>query len=100
MIIVLFLIVFLYSSAIGLLIFGFTKIKSYESIDFKPFPTAIRTAFTIIIPFRNEEKNLPILLESLSNLNYPTNLFEVILVESGVRTSPGATPLTRMPRAA
>jgi glycosyltransferase involved in cell wall biosynthesis len=40
-----------------------------------------KTKFSIIIPFRNEAENLPILLESLSKLNYPMELFEVILVD-------------------
>lgn len=40
-----------------------------------------KTKFSIIVPFRNEEQNLPVLLESLSNLNYPTDFFEVILVD-------------------
>lgn len=40
-----------------------------------------KTTFSIIIPFRNEAKLLPELLISISNLNYPTDLFEVILVD-------------------
>ncbi|MDI9309018.1 MAG: glycosyltransferase [Limnohabitans sp.] len=39
------------------------------------------TTFTIIIPFRNETENLPKLLASIEKLEYPTNLFEVILVD-------------------
>ena len=66
----------IYSMTIGLLIYGFSKIKTYESIGLKP-----KNKFTIIVPFRNEAENLPVLLESLSNLNYPNNLFEVILVD-------------------
>lgn len=66
----------MYSMTIGLLIYGFSKIKNYESIGLKP-----TNKFTIIVPFRNEAENLPVLLESLSKLNYPNNLFEVILVD-------------------
>ena len=66
----------IYSMTIGLLIYGFSKIKTYESIGLKP-----KNKFTIIVPFRNEAENIPVLLESLSNLNYPNNLFEVILVD-------------------
>ncbi|KDN55035.1 beta-lactamase regulatory protein [Flavobacterium seoulense] len=65
-----------YCIAICLLIYGFTKVKNYDAIDLEP-----KTAFTIIVPFRNEAGNLPVLLESISKLNYPTNLFEVILVD-------------------
>lgn len=35
---------------------------------------------SILIPFRNEAENLNVLLNSLSQLEYPTNLLEVILV--------------------
>ncbi len=50
--------------------------KSIESIGLSP-----KTKFTIIVPFRNEAENLPILLDSFSKLNYPDDLFEVILVD-------------------
>lgn len=39
-----------------------------------------KNSFSIVIPFRNEAKNLPELLESLSLLNYPLELFEILLV--------------------
>ncbi len=35
---------------------------------------------SMVIPFRNEEKNLPALIESIKNLNYPADQFEVIFV--------------------
>ncbi|MDN3595484.1 glycosyltransferase family 2 protein [Zunongwangia endophytica] len=38
------------------------------------------TCFSIVIPFRNEAENLPNLLESLALLNYPFELFEILLV--------------------
>ena len=36
--------------------------------------------FSIIVAFKNEQKNLPVLLTSLKNLNYPKSLFEIIMV--------------------
>ena len=39
------------------------------------------TQFSIIVPFRNEIKNLPLLLESISLLDYNRDNFEVILVD-------------------
>jgi poly-beta-1,6-N-acetyl-D-glucosamine synthase len=39
------------------------------------------TPISVIISLRNEEKNIPGLLESLSKQSYPKNLFEVILVD-------------------
>lgn len=76
MISVLFSILAIYILSISLLIYGFLKVKKYRKTDLEP-----KTSFTIIVPFRNEEENLPVLLESFSNLNYPTDLFEVILVD-------------------
>ncbi|MRX66516.1 Glycosyltransferase, catalytic subunit of cellulose synthase and poly-beta-1,6-N-acetylglucosamine synthase [Flavobacterium resistens] len=76
MIFVLFSILAIYVCSISLLVYGFFRIKKYQKTDLKP-----KTSFTIIVPFRNEKENLPLLLESLSNLNYPKDLFEVILVD-------------------
>ncbi len=72
----LFTILAIYVISISLLVYGFLKIKKYQKQDLEP-----KTSFTIIVPFRNEKENLPILLESFSKLNYPTDLFEVILVD-------------------
>ncbi|AWK04016.1 glycosyl transferase [Flavobacterium crocinum] len=71
-----FAILTIYVVSISLLIYGFFKVKKHQKTDLKT-----QTSFTIIVPFRNEEENLPVLLESFSNLNYPKNLFEVILVD-------------------
>ena len=37
--------------------------------------------FSIIVPFRNEEENLEILIESLNRIEYPNNKFEVIFID-------------------
>jgi glycosyltransferase involved in cell wall biosynthesis len=74
--IILSVILVTYLSSIGLLIYGFTKVKKYQITNLKP-----QTSFTIIVPFRNEAENLPNLLNSFSELNYPNDLFEVILVD-------------------
>ncbi|WP_333599219.1 glycosyltransferase family 2 protein [Flavobacterium sp.] len=74
--IVLYLILLVYSLLILQLIFGSRKIKTFESTNLAP-----QTAFSIIIPFRNEEKNLPKLLQSISNLNYPHQLVEIVMVD-------------------
>ncbi|WP_406845042.1 glycosyltransferase [Flavobacterium soyae] len=72
----LFEILTIYIISISSLIQGFFKVKNYQNKGLSP-----KTSFTIIVPFRNEEENLPKLLNSFSNLNYPTDLFEVILVD-------------------
>jgi cellulose synthase/poly-beta-1,6-N-acetylglucosamine synthase-like glycosyltransferase len=73
---VFFLILGVYIFFILQLILGFNKVKSFERTDEKP-----KTAFSIIVPFRNEAKNLPKLLQSISKLNYPKDLFEIIMVD-------------------
>jgi cellulose synthase/poly-beta-1,6-N-acetylglucosamine synthase-like glycosyltransferase len=57
------------------LIFGWKQIPEF-SPDFLP----AETGFSIIIPFRNEAENLPLLLKSLEDLQYPTEKFEILLV--------------------
>lgn len=76
MIYIVFIITILYCLAIIALIYGFSKVNSYDFLGLKP-----KTKFSIIVPFRNEAKNLPILLDSFVKLNYPNALFEVILVD-------------------
>ena len=76
MIIVLYIITIIYCLAIVVLIYGFTKVNSFDYVGLKP-----KTKFSIVVPFRNEVENLTILLNSFSKLNYPEDLFEVILVD-------------------
>lgn len=71
-----FIITLVYVLLIGSLILGFDKIKV-----FKLEKSVSKTTFSIIVPFRNEAENLPILLESISKLNYPKHLYEVIFVD-------------------
>ncbi|WP_425269341.1 glycosyltransferase family 2 protein [Flavobacterium limicola] len=82
MTIVLYIIIFMYCLAIIVLIYGFTKVNTIEYTGLTP-----KTKFSIIVPFRNEAENLPILLASLSKLNYPMELFEVILVDDESKES-------------
>ncbi len=58
------------------LVLGYTKVPTFERTGIAP-----RTAFTIVVPFRNEAKNLPKLLQSFSKLNYPQELIEIIMVD-------------------
>ena len=74
--IVLYTILLIYCLAIIALIYGFTKVNSFDYLGLKP-----KTKFSIIIPFRNEAENLPKLLDRFSKLNYPADFFEVILVD-------------------
>jgi glycosyltransferase involved in cell wall biosynthesis len=76
MILVLYIIIITYYLAIIALIYGYTKVNFFDSLGLEA-----KTKFSIIVPFRNEAENLPIFLDSFSKLNYPNDLFEVILVD-------------------
>ena len=66
----------IYILFIGQLIYGFNRMKRFSKKEFTP-----KTSFTIVVPFRNEKENLPNLLHSISLLDYPKELVEVILVD-------------------
>ena len=70
------IITLIYLLLIGSFVFEFDKVKSFilEGLSAK-------TTFTIIIPFRNEDENLPDLLKSIATLEYPKHLFEIIFVD-------------------
>ncbi|MGL5112899.1 MAG: glycosyltransferase family 2 protein [Flavobacterium sp.] len=74
--IILLSVAFLYILTISSLIYGFAKVPLYTKQELPP-----KTTFSILVPFRNEAENLPVLLESISKLKYPTDLFEVILID-------------------
>ena len=68
-----------YSELIFLMSIGWRKLKTYQ------LPTKIDYSLydfytTIIVPFKNEENQLPKLLASLLKQSYPKELFEVVFV--------------------
>ncbi|MUU78697.1 glycosyltransferase family 2 protein [Winogradskyella endarachnes] len=67
--------ILIYLFVISILIYGFDKVEEFRLQDLPA-----KTKFSVIIPFRNEAKNLPKLLESIALLNYTQSHFEVILV--------------------
>ncbi len=69
-------ILIIYILTIGLLIYGFDKIEIIKIKDLQP-----KTNFSIIVPFRNEENEFLNLLNSISGLNYPKNIFEIVVVD-------------------
>ena len=66
----------IYILFIGQLFYGFNLMRRFSKAEFIP-----KTSFSIVVPFRNEKENLPNLLHSISLLNYPKELVEVILVD-------------------
>lgn len=55
---------------------GLKKVKKEISNELKQ-----AHSFSIIIPFRNEAKHLPFLIQSIEELDFPRNQFEVIFVD-------------------
>jgi len=76
MIFVLLGIAIVYVLTISWLIYGCSQVPLYDKKEVAP-----KTTFSILVPFRNEAENLPILLESIAKLKYPTDLFEVLLID-------------------
>ncbi len=72
---ILILISVLYLILIWYLILGWNRLPLFQLQQLPP-----KIQFSVIIPFRNESNNLPTLLYSLSALKYPTDLFEILLV--------------------
>ncbi|RXP56582.1 glycosyltransferase [Lutibacter sp. HS1-25] len=75
MIIVFLFIALIYSVLIIGFFVGFQKLKTIKKTDLPP-----KTTFSVVVPFRNETANLPQLLNSFEQLNYPTHLFEILFV--------------------
>lgn len=72
------IVLIIYLLALGILIFGYQKIPEFKfntKLNEMPY-----THFSIVIPFRNEAKNLSVLLNSILRLNYPKNFYEIIFV--------------------
>lgn len=75
MIIIITCIAFFYVILIAGFVYGFEKINLFKLSN---LPS--KTTFTVIIPFRNEADNLPKLMDSIKNIQYPKSLFEIIFV--------------------
>ncbi len=65
-----------YTLFIGLLIYGSSKVKPFDSRT-----KTVQTSFSIVVPFRNEASNLPDILASFVALDYPKELFDIIFVD-------------------
>lgn len=76
MIFIIISITLVYLLLIGSFSWGFDRVKTFELSDLKP-----KTRFSIIVPFRNEAQHLAALLDSIAQLNYPKQLFQLILVD-------------------
>lgn len=79
MIIAGYIIISIYIIIMIVLLLGYQRVPLFKII--KPEELISQTKFSIIIPFRNEAENLPDLLTSITKLNYPLSLFEIIWVD-------------------
>ncbi len=68
-------ILFLYILVIAASLWGAFKLKPVLLSKQKP-----KTRFSIVVAFKNEVEHLPVLLRSLQQLDYPQNLYEIIMV--------------------
>jgi len=75
MIVIPIVISILYFAIIISFIIGFDKVETINNRLTVP-----KNSFSIVVPFRNEAKNLTDLLNSILALNYPVNMFEVLLI--------------------
>ena len=65
-----------YLLLIGSFIYGFDKTQDFKFEDLTP-----HTKFSVVIPFRNEAHQLPVLLDTIKTLDYPKSMFEIIMVD-------------------
>ena len=75
MLIISIIITLIYLLLIGSFAFGFDKVQTFKIENLLS-----KTRFSVIIPFRNEAENLPVLLKTITALNYPNTLFEIIFI--------------------
>jgi len=81
MIVFYYIIICTYIATMIALFIGYQKVLSFKS--FKSESHSPQTKFSVIIPFRNEADNLPVLISSISELNYSFLLFEIIFIDDG-----------------
>jgi poly-beta-1,6-N-acetyl-D-glucosamine synthase len=71
-----FMIGIVYAILISVFTFGWLKLKETGNIS-----AGEKIAVSVIIPFRNEEENLPVILDCLLRQDYPVDYLEIILVD-------------------
>ena len=69
------IITLLYALAMLFLLYGFFQVQVFSGKNSAP-----KTLFSIVIPYRNEAENLPLLFDSLLKLKYPAEMFEILAV--------------------
>ena len=62
------------------LLIGAFALAQWRLLLYKPQYTKKSIGFSILIPFRNEALNLPSLLQAIAQLEYPTDHYEILLI--------------------
>jgi len=75
MIAILFILL-LYALLIGWLLSGWMKLRSGCPLSDKPL-----TTISLLIPARNEQENISLLLEDIQHQDYPMDLLEIIVID-------------------
>src|ERR1700733_14246035 len=82
--------IFFYIAIVLLLLYGilfqyygswWKQIPEFNLNDFKDWKPSVK--ISVIIPARNEEKNIAACLHSVCKQNHPPNLFQVIVIDDG-----------------
>ena len=71
------LVILIYFLFLSLILYQFSRQKEFHTAIYPP----VKQSFSVIIAFKNEEQNLPLLINSLNKLAYPKENFEIILVD-------------------
>ena len=66
----------LYLLLVGAFIIGFDSLQIFKKTTENP-----KIKFSVVIPFRNESENLPLLLDSIKKLTYPKDFYELLFVD-------------------
>jgi len=65
----------IYITVIAFFLYGWEKLRPFE-----PTVNKYRTTISVIIPMRNEDTTITTLLEALFTQDYPTDLYEIIVI--------------------
>jgi len=75
MIWLLYILIFLYCALVLTYIIGWVSTANFKSTN-----NQFTTSVTILVPARNEEENIQLCLEAITNQNYPKELLEIIVI--------------------
>jgi poly-beta-1,6-N-acetyl-D-glucosamine synthase len=66
----------IYITVIAFFLYGWEKLRPFD-----PYVNNCKTTISVIIPIRNEETTITRLLQALNLQDYPTDLYEIIVID-------------------